>query len=254
MTIEFARKLLALFGAVTADGGEQVVRRLAEALAEVTPFDRGELLLTLVADLHRRPLGTSSASLAEDDLLEHLGSHPGPLRVDRLNELKVLPRTSARLAEGHHQSLLALPIAPDGTLRGAVVLAARRPCAFAAVPLQGLTTLATAAGLALLQALKLTGLHDEQESLKATIQEQSEQLDRVRQELERLTTRGAASQDDRTQDRGAAGREPERAAPKDGSDAAPDQHPERERASHRDRRPEGAPPAEGPRRPHRRPE
>jgi transcriptional regulator with GAF, ATPase, and Fis domain len=245
MTIEFARKLLALFGAVTADGGDQVVRQLTEALAQVTPFDQGELLLTLVADVHRRPLGTSSACLAEDDLLQHLVEHPGPFRIDRVSEMKVLPRTRARLAEGRHQSLLALPIVPDATLRGAVALAARRPCAFAAVPLQGLTTLASAAGLALLQSLKLTGLHDEQESLKATLHERTEQLGRVQQELERLAAPGAA---------GAGERATGDAALEGDSGATPSEPAGRERASRRDRRTDGAPPSEGSRRPRHRPE
>jgi hypothetical protein len=176
MTIDLARKVLALFGAVTTDGGEEVLRLLRDALTHSAPFDDGELLLTLVADLHRRPLGDDHGGVADDDVVQHLASHPAPLRIDLPSEADVLPRTRERLARARHQSLLALPIVPGEGLRGAVVLASRRSCAFAAVPLQPLVTLASAAGLALLQALKLTGLHDEQEAQRSEIERLREAL------------------------------------------------------------------------------
>ncbi len=157
--------VLALFAAVAPDGGEGVMSSLRALLGRAAPFDEGELVLMLAADLHRRPLGAHAAPLAADDLIERLATHPQPVRIDDLSESAAWPATRDVLARRRMRSLMAWPLAQSGSQRGALVLVARAPCAFAGVSPSAISPLAVAAGLALTLALKLSGLRDEQEAL-----------------------------------------------------------------------------------------
>ena len=178
MTSDLLRKMLALTAAVGADGGDGVVRALATLLAHMVPFDDGELVLSLATDLHRRALTGHDGSVASDDVLARLQSGGAPLRVDDLREAEDLPRTRDLLTQRRLRSLLAVPMSPWGGVRGAVVLVARPPCAFAGVSLNVLGPITGAAGLALHQSLRLSGLHAE--------------IERLRQELQQLREQGAA--------------------------------------------------------------
>jgi hypothetical protein len=160
------RRVITLLGAIAADGGDAVVNALRVELGQLAPFDEGELLLTLGADVHRRSLTQHNEPLAGDDILATLGQHHDLLRIDDERHSSGHPRTRERLARRQLRSLIAVPIVFGDATRGAIALAAHRPCAFAGAPVQALLPLASAAGLALLQALKLSGLNDEQEHVR----------------------------------------------------------------------------------------
>jgi hypothetical protein len=181
MTNDLVRKMLALTAAVGADGGDGVVRALATLLAHMVHFDDGELVLSLATDLHRRPLTGRDGSVANEDVLARLQSGGAPFRVDDLREAEDLPKTRELLMQRRLRSLLAVPMSPWGGVRGAVVLVARAPCAFAGVSLNVLGPIVGTAGLALHQALRLSGLHAE--------------IERLRQDLHKLREAGAAIAD-----------------------------------------------------------
>lgn len=157
-------KLLALVGSVTWDGGDQLIRTLRPMLAEIAPFDSGEVALARPVGHERWTLTDDEGSLASEDLLLRLESEP--LRIDDLPEALPFPRTHARMAEAGLRSLLALPLSPgDGPL-GAVVLAHRDGWAFAAASLHALGPLARMTGLCVERALVLTALRKEVETLR----------------------------------------------------------------------------------------
>jgi GAF domain-containing protein len=169
MINDLVRRVVSFVEVVAPDGGDAVVGALAGELQRLAPYDEGELLLTLAAGVHRRALTPQGVSLVGPDFLARLAEQHGFARID--DALAAEQRACARevLAHRRLRSLLAVSIEFGGAARGAVVLAARRPCAFAAAPTQTLLVLAGAAGLALIHALKQTGLHGEQEILRREV-------------------------------------------------------------------------------------
>jgi hypothetical protein len=171
MTSDLVRKLLALSAAVAADGGDGVVRALAQLLEQLLHFDDAELVLSLATDQHRRPLTENQDCLAGEETLAYLQTHGSPLRIDELSEVEHLPRTREHLCQRHYRSLLAMPMSPWGGMRGVLVLVARQPCAFAGVSLNVLGPIVGMAGLALYQSLRLSGLQGELERFKESLQQ-----------------------------------------------------------------------------------
>ncbi len=176
MIKDLVRRVVSFVEVIAPDGGDAVVGALAAEFQRLAPYDEGELLLTLAAGAHRRALTPQSASLAGADLLARLGEHHGFLRIDDTHATEQHARTRAVLARRQLRSLLVVPIGFGGASRGAVVLAAHRPGAFSGAPTQTLLALAGAAGLALIQALKLSGLHNEQEILRRELRRLSAAL------------------------------------------------------------------------------
>jgi len=172
MTAEILKNLLALQAAVQADDGDRVISTLTEMLQRHASFETGELVLSLAADLHRRKLTPVGENLVLSDVLDRLASHAIALRIDDRDDARHLPDTKALLEAHGWRSLLAIPMASSVGVRGAVVLVARPACAFAGAPLGALGSLVTSAGLSLHHALKLSGQHDEVESLRFTVREE----------------------------------------------------------------------------------
>jgi len=170
------RRVITLLGAIAPDEGHAVVSALAAELSRLAPFDEGELVLTLVADAHRRPLTPQSGPLVAADVLARLAEPQGVVRIEDAQATQQHARTREQLARRQLRSLVAVPIVLAGTVRGALAIAARRPGGFAGVPVQTLLPLASAAGLALMHALKLSGLHDEQDNLRREVRRLSAAL------------------------------------------------------------------------------
>jgi hypothetical protein len=158
-------KLLALVAAMDGDGGDGVVRTLQPMLAEISPFDAGEVDLAGPIGHQRWTLTNDDTVLASEDLLARLEGEP--LRIDDRAEAAAFPRTQARMAESRLRSLLAVPFATPGGPRGAIVLAHRDGWAFAAASLRVLRPLAGMTGLCLQGATSLTSLRREVEMLQA---------------------------------------------------------------------------------------
>ncbi|MFI5182806.1 MAG: hypothetical protein ACHQNV_00290 [Vicinamibacteria bacterium] len=157
-------KLLALVASVTWDGGDQLIRALRPMLAEVAPFDCGEVALARPIGHERWALTDDEAPLASEDLLLRLEEEP--LRIDDLPQALPFPRTHARMAGAGLRSLLALPLSPGDGPIGAVVLAHRDGWAFAAASLHTLAPLARMTGLCIERAVVLTALRKEVETLR----------------------------------------------------------------------------------------
>ena len=176
MINDLVHRVLSCAEAVAPDGGDAVVAALAAEIGRLIPFDEGELVLTLFADVHRRPLTQPSTPLVAADVLARLCERHGFVRIDDLLATQQHAPTRDRLADRQLRSLLAVPIVFGGGPRGAVALAARRTSGFTGAPMQALSTLASAAGLALFHALKLSGLHDEREALRHEVRRLSTAL------------------------------------------------------------------------------
>jgi transcriptional regulator with GAF, ATPase, and Fis domain len=170
------RRVITLLGAVAPDGGHAVVSAFAAELARLAPFDEGELVLTLAADAHRRPLTPQSGPLIAEDVLTRLAERHGVVRIEDAQATQQHERTREQLARRQLRSLLAVPIVLGGAVRGALAIAARRPGGFTDAPTQTLLPLANAAGLALTHALKLSGLRDEQDHLRQEVRRLSAAL------------------------------------------------------------------------------
>jgi hypothetical protein len=158
-------KLIALVAALDGDGGDRVVRTLQPMLAEIAPFDAGEVDLAGPIGHQRWTLTSDETAIASEDLLLRLEGEP--LRIDDRPEASAFPRTHARMAESGFRSLLAVPFAATGGPRGALVLAHRDGWAFAAASLRVLRPLAQMTGLCLQAAISLTSLRREVELLRA---------------------------------------------------------------------------------------
>jgi hypothetical protein len=157
-------KLVALVAALDGDGGNRVVRTLQPMLAEIAPFDAGEVDLAGPIGHHRWTLTSDETAIASEDLLLRLEGDP--LRIDDRAEASAFPRTHVRMAESGFRSLLAVPFGSAGGPRGAIVLAHRDGWAFAAASLRLLRPLAQMTGLCLQAASSLTSLRREVEMLR----------------------------------------------------------------------------------------
>jgi transcriptional regulator with GAF, ATPase, and Fis domain len=160
------RTLLALAGAAAADGGEGVLRALAEALSALAPHDAGEVALPDAAGLRHLGFGGETQPLVAADLLHHVSSRGVALRVDETDELEAFPRTRERVESAGLRSLLVLPLSGGGGLDGVVVIARHFGWAFVAAPLRELEAVAAMAGVALAQAFALSELEQELATLR----------------------------------------------------------------------------------------
>jgi transcriptional regulator with GAF, ATPase, and Fis domain len=176
MINDLVHRVLSCVEAVAPDGGDAVVAALTAEIGRLIPFDEGELALTLCADMHRRPLTPQGAPLVAADVLAHLCERHGFVQLDDLLATQQHALTRDLLAGRQLRSLLAVPIVFGGAPRGALALAARRTSGFVGAPAQALSTLASAAGLALFHALKLSGLRDEREALRHEVRRLSTAL------------------------------------------------------------------------------
>jgi hypothetical protein len=149
------KRLLALVAKTTGDGGRGLCEALALVVADVSPFDRGELAFVRAGSVERWPLA-GDAPVCGDDLVRHIAAHPAPVRIDELHEAESFPRTHERLVALGLRSLLALPISDCGGPEGAVVIARDYGWAFAGASLRLLEPIAAMAGLCLEKTLLLS--------------------------------------------------------------------------------------------------
>jgi len=158
-------QLVALVAALDGDGGDRIVRTLQPMLAEIAPFDAGEVDLAGPIGHQRWTLTSDETAIASEDLLLRLEAEP--LRIDDRHQAGAFPRTHARMAESGFRSLLAVPFGCASGPRGAIVLANRDGWAFVAASLRVLRPLAQMTGFCLQGAMSLTSLRKELEMLRA---------------------------------------------------------------------------------------
>lgn len=149
-------QLLSLVAATTGDGGAELRRRLAAVVAEIAPFDCGELAVVREGRVERWLLA-GEAAVSGDDLVRHLAAHPAPVRFDDLHEAEPFPNTRDRLVEQGLRSLLAIPVSGAGGPEGAIVIARDYGWAFAGASLRVLVPIASMAGLCIERSLLLSG-------------------------------------------------------------------------------------------------
>jgi GAF domain-containing protein len=150
--------LLAVAGAVSADGGDGVVGVLRTLLERAAPFDAGEVAVAGPAGFQRWTLTDDDTQLVGEDLLMHVGTRPHPVRLDDLHEVAPYARTLELLQRRRLRSLLVLPLSSAGGIEGAISLACGHGWAFVGCSLRQLVPIAGMAGIALQQARALTAL------------------------------------------------------------------------------------------------
>lgn len=150
--------LLAVAGAVSADGGDGVVGVLRTLLERAAPFDAGEVAVAHPAGFQRWTLTDDDTQLVGEDLLMHVGTRPHPVRLDDLHEVEPYARTLELLQRRRLRSLLVLPLSSAGGIEGAISLACGHGWAFVGCSLRQLVPIAGMAGIALQQARGLTAL------------------------------------------------------------------------------------------------
>jgi hypothetical protein len=146
-----------------------VLRALEGMLAELAPFDAGEVVLQAGRDRLRLPLGDQDELLLDEDLERRLLRQRAPLRVDDLLLPSELPETVARasgdgsdtrLVQLGYRSLLALPLFEREERLGLLVLACREAWGFVTVSLRAVVPVAQMAGICLSRALLLPESRD----------------------------------------------------------------------------------------------
>ena len=150
------KHLIALVAKTAGDGGRGLSQALAAVVAEVAPFDRGELAFLREGGVERWPL-LGDAAVSGDDLVRHVAVHPVPVRIDDLPEAEPFPHTRERLLALGLRSLLALPISSAGGPEGVLVIARDYGWAFAGASLRVLEPIAAMAGLCIEKTLQLAG-------------------------------------------------------------------------------------------------
>ncbi len=153
--VSVEQDLLRLAAAVRARGAAGMRETLAEILGVLAPFDRAEIALLREGVVVRWGLGRTHVPVAGDDLVRHLAAHPVSVRFDHLLEAEPFPGTRERLEAAGLRSLLALPLATEEGLEGALVLARDYGWAFAGASLRRLEPIAVMAGLLLDVAQRL---------------------------------------------------------------------------------------------------
>jgi hypothetical protein len=153
--VSVEQDLLRLVAAFRARGASGLRETLAEILGALAPFDRAEIALVREGEVVRLGLGRTHGPVAGDDLVRHVAAHPVSVRIDHLLEAEAFPRTRERLEAAGLRSLLALPLATEEGLEGAVVLARDYGWAFSGASLRRLEPIAVMAGLLLDVAQRL---------------------------------------------------------------------------------------------------
>jgi hypothetical protein len=149
-------RLIELVAATTGDGGVSLRVALAHVLAEVAPFDRGELAFLREGRVERWPLRGDGA-VSGDDLIRHVAAHPALVRIDHIGEAEPFPATREAMEAQGLRSVLALPTFGAGGPEGAIVLARDYGWAFAGASLRLLEPIAAMAGLCVEKTLLLSG-------------------------------------------------------------------------------------------------
>jgi hypothetical protein len=155
--VSVEQDLLRLVAAIREGGGDSLRRALTEILVSTAPFDRAEIAFVREGDVVRWGLGGTTAPVAGDDLVRHVAAHPVSVRLDHLAEAEPFPATLERMRAQGQLSLLALPIANEGGIEGAIVLARDYGWAFAGASLRRLRPIALMTGLLLDVTQQLRG-------------------------------------------------------------------------------------------------
>jgi hypothetical protein len=195
--MDLAEKLLVLADSAAGDGAQGLVRALRTVLAEIAPFDAGEVLLVAGERFLRWRLDDHEGDLLGADVVRHIGTLHAPLRFDDQDDAKAFPETHQALVAQGMRSLLVLPFQGGGAL----AVARRYGWAFVGASMHHLWPVRGMAGIALRQAVLLTGLAQkveaQQEDLaraNATPDELKARLERAREEVrEREGQRSAAN-------------------------------------------------------------
>jgi hypothetical protein len=195
--MDLAEKLLVLADSAAADGAQGLLRALRTVLADIAPFDVGEAVLVSGDRLLRWRLDDHEGDLLGADVVRHIGTLHAPLRFDDPDDAKAFPETHQTLLALGMRSLLVLPFQGGGALG----VARRYGWAFVGASLHHLWPIRGMVGIALRQAVLLTGLaqkveaqEDELERANATPDELRARLERAEAELkEREGQRSAAT-------------------------------------------------------------
>lgn len=182
--MDLAEKLLVLAEAAATDGGQELVRALRGILAEITPFDAGEAVLGADDRILRWRLDDHDGPLLGADLVRYVGTLHAPLRLDDLDDASPFPETRRGMEALGLRSLLVLPL-HGGEGGGALGVARRYGWAFVGTSLHRLWPVAGMAGVALRQAVRLTGLGRRVEALEADLERATATPNELRARRER---------------------------------------------------------------------
>jgi hypothetical protein len=185
--MDLAEKLLVLADSAAADGAQGLLRALRTVLADIAPFDVGEAVLTSGDRLLRWRLDEHEGELLGADVVRHIGTLHAPLRFDDQDEAKAFPETHQALVALGMRSLLVLPFQGGGAL----AVARRYGWAFVGASLHHLWPIRGMVGIALRQAVLLTGLAQRVEAQEAELERANATPDELRARLERAQAEAA---------------------------------------------------------------
>jgi hypothetical protein len=156
--MSFIDTLFALTRAVGWDHGDSVLAVLDRFLRAELSFETGEVAVLGPIGFERYLL--SGDPLAGEDILLEARRRGGPLRIDDIRLVSEYPRTRQAMERRGLRSILLVPLGAKGGLEGWIVLGQDYSFAFAGASMRRLESVAAMAGLALLNAQKLTRLHN----------------------------------------------------------------------------------------------
>ncbi len=183
--MDLAEKLLVLADSAAGDGAQGLVRALRTVLAEIAPFDAGEAVLVSGERFLRWRLDDHEGDLLGADVVRHIGALHAPLRFDDQDDAKAFPETHQALVAQGMRSLLVLPFQGGGAL----AVARRYGWAFVGASMHHLWPVRGMAGIALRQAVLLTGLAQKVEAQQEDLERANATPDELRVRLERAEAR-----------------------------------------------------------------